>query len=216
MFYYNLNGQQQGPVAEEELRRMVATGALAPDTLVWREGMAEWQPMGNVVPGISSTVQCSVCKQMFPPDQTLTIGGNVVCATCKPRYVQGMREGVTGVDKSLYLIALNQRRVLLCFGLQLLCYFGQVAVAAIPPVGLIFTVGILVLLVFTVIYVYRLARALGYAAILYAVLMIFPCVNLFVLLVVVSRATQALKKSGVRVGLLGVNKDTLEELRRAS
>src|SRR5690348_4631011 len=126
MLYYNLNGQQQGPVSEDQLRQMVANGTLAPETLVWRQGMADWQPLANTVPGIAPTIQCSVCKQMFPPDQTLTISGQVVCANCKPRFVQGLREGVAGPDKSLYAIALNQRRVLLCFAALVLCNLAQV------------------------------------------------------------------------------------------
>lgn len=213
MFYYSLNGQQQGPVSEDELRQMVATGVLTPDTLVWREGMAEWQPLASVVAGISSTVQCSVCKQMFPPDQTLTISGKIVCATCKPRFVQGMREGVTGPDKSLYAIALNQRKLLVCFSILIICNLAQFALATVPPTGLIFTVGGLVTMVFSIIYMYRLARALQMAAILYAILMIVPCIGLLVLLLVVSRATSALRAGGVRVGFFGVGRQTLEQLR---
>ena len=213
MFYYSLNGQQQGPVSEDQLRQMVATGVLTPDTLVWREGMAEWQPLASVVAGVSSTVQCSVCKQLFPPDQTLTISGKVVCATCKPRFVQGLREGVTGPDKSLYAIAVNQRKVLVCFSILVICNLAQFALSAVPPTGLIFGLGALVTMIFSIIYVYRLARALGFAALLYAILMIIPCVSLLVLLIVVSRATSALRAGGVKVGFFGVSRETLEQLR---
>jgi hypothetical protein len=214
MFHYSLNGQQQGPVSEDQLRQMVATGAISPDTLVWREGMADWQPLASVVAGVSSTVRCSVCGQMFPPDQTLTIGGNVVCANCKPRYVQSMREGITTPDGSLYAIALNQRRVILAFGLQLICSFAQAAVnAAIPPTGAIFSIGVIACWIFMIIYVYRLAKAMQFAAILYAILMIIPCVNWLVLIIVVSRASAALKKAGVKVGLFGASKQTVEQLR---
>jgi hypothetical protein len=216
MFYYNLNGQQQGPVAEEELRRMVSTGALAPDALVWREGMADWQPMAAVVSGISSTLQCSVCKQMFPPDQTLSISGKVVCATCKPKFVQGLREGVTDADNTLYYIALHQRRVIMCFAALLVCYLSQgVARAVNPIIAVPLSLMTLTALIFAVISVYRLARSLGYMAILYAIGMIIPCINLLVLLVVVSRATTALRKGGVKVGLFGVSKKTLQQLRAA-
>jgi len=213
MFYYSLNGQQQGPVTEDQLRQMVATGTLTPDTLVWREGMAEWQPLASVVAGISSTVQCSVCKQMFPPDQTLTISGKIVCGTCKPRFVQGLREGVTGPDKSLYAIALNQRKLLVCFSILIICNLAQVALASVPPTGLIFTLGGLVTMIFSIIYIYRLARALQMSAILYAIAMIVPCIGLLVLLIVVSRATSTLRAGGVKVGFFGVSRATMEQLR---
>ncbi len=215
MFHYSLNGQQQGPVSEDQLRQMVATGVIGPDTLVWREGMADWQPLASLVTGVSSTIRCSVCGQMFPPDQTLTISGKVVCANCKPRFVQGMREGVVGHDSSLYAIALNQRRLILAFGAQLICYFAQVAAASVPPVGLIFSFGIFGALIFMMIYVYRLARAMGQSGILYAIVLIFPCLGWAILVMIVSRATAALKRGGVRVGLFGVSKETLEQLRVA-
>src|SRR3954468_1593053 len=179
MFYYSLNGQQQGPVSEDQLRQMVATGALTPDTLVWREGMPEWQPLARVGAGISSTVQCSVCKQMFAPDQTLTISGKVVCATCKPRFVQGMREGIAAPDKSLYAIALNQRRLILLFGIVLIFYLAQAALmAVVPPIAPLFALAAYVMMLISIVSVYRLAKALGFTAILYAIAMFLPCIGL--------------------------------------
>lgn len=93
-YYYALNGQQNGPVPEEELKHMVASGSLAQDTMIWREGMADWQPFASVL-GASATVECGVCHQNFPVDQTIRYGTVNVCAGCKPRFVQGLREGAT-------------------------------------------------------------------------------------------------------------------------
>jgi hypothetical protein len=58
-----------------------------------------------------------------------------------------------------------------------------------------------------------LAKALGYTAIIYAIAMIIPCINLLTLLVIISRATKALKEGGVKVGLLGASRDTIQQLR---
>ena len=46
MMYYFVdnNGQQQGPVPANDLPRYGAT----PQTLVWKQGMANWQPAGTV------------------------------------------------------------------------------------------------------------------------------------------------------------------------
>jgi uncharacterized RDD family membrane protein YckC len=97
-FYYAVNGQQTGPVSEEELRQKVATGGLTPDTLVWREGMPEWQPFSAAVLGQAQTVvECSVCHGKFPVDQTIQYGNATVCAGCKPRIVQGLREGASAL-----------------------------------------------------------------------------------------------------------------------
>ena len=47
-WYYAKNNQQLGPVPEDELRRLLSTGALSPNDLVWREGMANWLPASSV------------------------------------------------------------------------------------------------------------------------------------------------------------------------
>jgi hypothetical protein len=183
--------------------------------------MAEWQPIAVVIPGIgTAAVQCSVCKEMFPVDQTLQIGGQTVCAGCKPRYVQGLREGTIGAGQNemLYKVAVHQRRVLMCFLALLTFNIAQVALAPVVPLILVpvFLIGSLAAMIFGLFAVYRLAKALGYTAILYAIAMLIPCVNLLTLLVVISRATKLLKENGVKVGFLGVSKDTIEQLRRSS
>ena len=43
-----INGQQSGPFDAAALRQMVAAGQIRHDTLVWRAGMATWQPMAAV------------------------------------------------------------------------------------------------------------------------------------------------------------------------
>lgn len=48
-FYVDGARQQQGPVAAGELQRLHASGQLRTDTLVWRHGMAEWQPLRQAI-----------------------------------------------------------------------------------------------------------------------------------------------------------------------
>ena len=43
-WYYAVGSQQQGPVSEAQLQALVKDGVINGDTLVWREGMASWQP----------------------------------------------------------------------------------------------------------------------------------------------------------------------------
>jgi hypothetical protein len=50
-WYYTLNNQQQGPVTLEALQAMAANGQVQRSDLVWRQGMANWQPAGEV-PGV--------------------------------------------------------------------------------------------------------------------------------------------------------------------
>ncbi|MDN4163398.1 SPFH domain-containing protein [Nocardioides sp. SOB72] len=47
-WYVAVDGQQAGPFALGALPAKVAAGQLGPDSLVWRDGMAAWQPAGEV------------------------------------------------------------------------------------------------------------------------------------------------------------------------
>ena len=44
MWYYAINGQQWGPIAEDTLLELLRSGKLSPDTLVWKQGMTDWKP----------------------------------------------------------------------------------------------------------------------------------------------------------------------------
>lgn len=41
-WHYMKNGAQAGPVTTDELKALIASGAIKADTLVWREGLATW------------------------------------------------------------------------------------------------------------------------------------------------------------------------------
>jgi uncharacterized membrane protein YjgN (DUF898 family) len=43
-WFYASNGQQKGPVSDEEFEKLVREGVIRSDTLVWRAGMPAWVP----------------------------------------------------------------------------------------------------------------------------------------------------------------------------
>ncbi len=115
-WYYAEGQQQRGPVTEEELRRLVVTGTIKDETLVWREGMRDWQAFGQVRPsgtatglltvlpvavaaaatvgaGTAGGIVCSQCGRTFPQDEVIRYGELCVCAGCKPVFLQRLREG---------------------------------------------------------------------------------------------------------------------------
>ncbi len=47
-FYVVVNGQQAGPFDQQALRRQIEAGQLSRDTLVWRQGMAQWTAAGEI------------------------------------------------------------------------------------------------------------------------------------------------------------------------
>lgn len=122
-WYYAEQGQQTGPVSEEQLDELLRNGKIQPETLVWHEGMAAWATYreakgGTLPPGASGTVTegvseavCAECGKVFPIDETIRHGNARVCAACKPVFLQKLQEGA-----SVNTGEMNYARILTRFG----------------------------------------------------------------------------------------------------
>jgi uncharacterized RDD family membrane protein YckC len=111
-WYYALNNQRQGPVTQAEFDKLVSDGIVKTDTLVWRQGMAEWQPYakvaatsGGVVPPIAAggavaaeatddTAICAASGKRYPKREMIQYEGKWISAEHRDTYFQRMREGV--------------------------------------------------------------------------------------------------------------------------
>jgi hypothetical protein len=101
-WYYSANGKQQGPVSQAEFDTLVRTGAIGRESLVWRDGMANWTPYSAVAasvvnvaePAPAGMARCVECGQTFRMDDMVKFEQSYVCATCKPLFFQKVREGV--------------------------------------------------------------------------------------------------------------------------
>lgn len=112
-WHYVDQGQQAGPVTDEQLLQLFQSGKINPDTLVWHEALPEWTtyhqatqgwkpelapPLPPVsaetvsVPNGNETV-CAECGKLFPVSETIRFGKASVCATCKPIFLQKLSEG---------------------------------------------------------------------------------------------------------------------------
>lgn len=137
-YYYAVNGQQTGPVTEEQLRAMVASGSIPADSLIWREGMPQWLPYSSVLGAVGigqAVVECSVCHQTFPADQTIQYGTERVCAGCKPKFIQGLREGAVVMSNALVYAGFWRRFFAKLLDTILLFGVGLLLALAIPAVG---------------------------------------------------------------------------------
>ena len=47
-WYYEDQGERRGPVSFGELKQRATSGQIQPDSLVWKRGMAEWTPAGQI------------------------------------------------------------------------------------------------------------------------------------------------------------------------
>jgi len=48
MYHYAVNGQQAGPVTFEKLKELFAARTVNKDSLVWKQGMANWAALKDV------------------------------------------------------------------------------------------------------------------------------------------------------------------------
>ena len=101
-WYYAVEGRQVGPVTDADMESLVKTGTVTPETLVWHEGMTEWQPHGRAsgapvaaAPSSDTTAVCSVCHKSFPADSVIRYENSWICADCKPSFFQRLKEGAS-------------------------------------------------------------------------------------------------------------------------
>jgi hypothetical protein len=109
-WYYAEAGKQTGPVTDEQFAELVRTGVIKDDTLVWHDGLTDWQPYRQLkdsesaAPAAYATfpavreapaagVVCAECKKAFPPEEMIRHGNVFICAGCKPVFMQKLAEG---------------------------------------------------------------------------------------------------------------------------
>ncbi len=75
-WFFASQGQQHGPYPEAQLRQFIAAGTITAETLVWTEGMANWQKAGDT-PGLFSSASAApaVPRSGVPPMTASARGG---------------------------------------------------------------------------------------------------------------------------------------------
>ena len=106
-WYYADSERQVGPVAESEIKELVEAGVINSTTLIWCEGMLNWQPYSESVISqnaerrsspetpAQAEVVCAECGRSFLAGEVIPYGNVSVCANCKPIFVQKLQEGVS-------------------------------------------------------------------------------------------------------------------------
>lgn len=99
-WFYALNNERRGPIADAELASLLRNGTLTSATLVWHDGMETWLPLSTVrqqlIAGAPTGTleRCAECGLGFPRGDMIEFEKSWVCATCKPVFFQKLREGV--------------------------------------------------------------------------------------------------------------------------
>ncbi len=88
-WYYASGGEKLGPVDQGAFQRLAAEGVIVDSTLVWHEGLTDWQRYADT----EQAMYCTECGKPFPVGFMMPYGRSWICANCKPRFVQKIREG---------------------------------------------------------------------------------------------------------------------------
>lgn len=108
-WHYSSEGNQLGPVGDAEFEALVKSGTIRAETLVWKEGLTDWTKYGDLqqagngpATALASAGNCAECGRIFAQDEMVNFGGAWVCAECKPRYVQKIKEGAKVGGQAVY------------------------------------------------------------------------------------------------------------------
>ncbi len=106
--YYADGDQQVGPIGKAELQSLVKAKKVNAKTLVWQDGMEDWQELGifvrsrrnqstpedqAVIPAQRSV--CSECGRAYAEEEMIRFNDAWICAGCKPAFIQKVKEGVS-------------------------------------------------------------------------------------------------------------------------
>lgn len=91
-FYLDGANRQNGPVSDSQLDELLHSGKISPTTLIWKQGMAQWQPLNQSRSAGQPGVVCLMCGKAFPPEEIVRLNNSPVCAQCKPMFLQRMQE----------------------------------------------------------------------------------------------------------------------------
>lgn len=95
-WYYAENGQQFGPVHQDELFSLIAAGRLGAGTLVWQEGMPGWMPFGSLGP--SSGIEIPQLNQLQ--------GYNMMNPTTSGLAISSLVCGIVGLVSCFVLLGI--------------------------------------------------------------------------------------------------------------
>lgn len=129
-FYADRDRQQHGPVSAGELGTHYRIGRVGLETLVWRDGMAQWQRLGDFAEelGLLATPSVTADAAVPPPPPPLQAASSVR-APMAPRATGGVhaappRQGMSGGKIALIVAAVM---VVPCIGVV-----GILAAIALP------------------------------------------------------------------------------------
>src|SRR3954469_9202137 len=97
-WYYADGKERRGQVSDTQLRTYLETGRVTRETLVWRQGMANWAALHTEIdagpPPPPGQQRCVVTGKIYPVSQMIQTEHGWVSAEGRDTYYQCLGEGV--------------------------------------------------------------------------------------------------------------------------
>lgn len=115
-WYYQKGSEQAGPVDAAEITKLVGSGEIKEETLVWKEGMDNWKPYVEVKSNFNTSestaesaasgtqhemVTCSVSGKSVFKSEAIELNGRWVSAEHKNEALERIKSGV-GMNEGVY------------------------------------------------------------------------------------------------------------------
>jgi GYF domain 2 len=206
-----LDGNVQGPFSQEQILEMVGQGQLLGETPAWKEGLADWKRLDQLV-----------SLQSMPP---VPVAASKSIAAAASQMQPMARPGPANLTQhnngEIIQIAQSQkslvRVVVTVFAFNILgASIGFHHLAPLAPVLIPAIMGA------CGFFTYRMERAMkssgshAWIAAIFAALLSLTCVGLAIMALVSSRATKLLKSRGLNVGFMGVSQQDLDNWQTAN
>ncbi len=125
-WYYAIGNERLGPVEDDEWDKLVASGQIKPDTLVWREGMADWVRYSELSPDIAPEPAEEGPQTTIPGEDPEALVESIRQRDYQLRVVDCMSRA----------IALVKSRFWVCAGTTFLLYLVMAVAGMIPCLGI--------------------------------------------------------------------------------
>ncbi len=114
LFYVDGN-IRVGPIGKSQFQTLIQTKKVNAKTLVWQPGMTQWEELGTFIgrrvpdsgkmEPLADTLQfavCCECEEIHSQRDLIHIQDYWVCGTCKPIFLQKIKEGVRPQARVIY------------------------------------------------------------------------------------------------------------------
>ncbi|KRG40920.1 hypothetical protein ARC78_12210 [Stenotrophomonas pictorum JCM 9942] len=107
-FYAEGNRERRGPLTDDNIVELFRSGRIAADTLLWREGAGDWQPLQRYAAelGLHDVIAAPTAAPLLPPPLQQTPAGSAPAPAVKPGLSGCAIAGIIAAVGGVILVAI--------------------------------------------------------------------------------------------------------------